>query len=105
MKKSILVGSLRALALAGLTLGAIQVRAQIVNLYVGIDSNPTLTLPLVTDGRELIAAPEANGPWEVIPFPPAPDTTYSQTGTTYEGTYALTGDHQFHQLRRVQPAQ
>ncbi len=61
----------------------------------------TLTLPLVTDGWELIAAPDADGPWEVIPFPPAPDTTYSQSGTTYEGTFPLEGDHQFYQLRRV----
>lgn len=62
----------------------------------------TLTLPLVTDGWELIAAPEANGPWTVIPFPPAPDTTYSQTGTTYTGTFPLTGDRQFYQLRRIE---
>ena len=62
----------------------------------------TLTLPLVTDGWELIAAPEANGPWEVVPFPEAPDTTYTQSGTTYTGTFALTGDRQFYQLRKVE---
>jgi len=63
----------------------------------------TLTLPLVTNGWELIAAPEANGPWEVIPFPPAPDTTYSQTGTTYDATFPVTPDRQFYQLRQVEP--
>ncbi|HAV61261.1 MAG TPA: PEP-CTERM sorting domain-containing protein [Verrucomicrobiales bacterium] len=63
----------------------------------------TLTLPLVTDGWELVAAPEANGPWTVIPFPPAPDTTYTQSGTTYDGTFPVTADRQFYQLRRTTP--
>lgn len=65
----------------------------------------TLTLPLVTDGWELVAGPEANGPWEVISFPEAPDTRYTQSGTTYEGTFPLSGDRQFYQLRKVEPAQ
>lgn len=63
----------------------------------------TMTLPLVTDGWELIAAPEAGGPWEVIPFPAAPDTTHTQSGTTYTGTFPLTADRQFYQLRQVTP--
>jgi hypothetical protein len=62
----------------------------------------TVTLSLVTDGWELIAAPEASGPWEVIPWPPAPDTTYKQTGTTYPGTFPLTAESQFYQLRRME---
>ena len=60
----------------------------------------TLTLPLVTDGWSLEAAPTVNGPWEAIPFPSAPDTTYSQTGPTYEGTLPLTQEHQFFRLVR-----
>jgi hypothetical protein len=42
MMKSILVRSLQAIALAGLTLSASQVRAQMVNLYVGLDTRQTL---------------------------------------------------------------
>ncbi len=60
----------------------------------------TLTLPLVTDGWVLEAAPTVNGPWEPIPFPPAPDTTYGQTGTTYEATFPRTREHQFFRLVR-----
>ncbi len=72
---------------------------------LGVAPTITLTLPLVTDGWELVAAPNADGPYEPIPFPPAPDTTYTQTGTTYTGSFPLTADRQFYQLRRVQPAQ
>ncbi len=72
---------------------------------LGVAPTITLTLPLVTDGWELVAAPNADGPYEPIPFPPAPDTTYTQTGTTYTGSFPLTGNRQFYQLRRVQPAQ
>jgi hypothetical protein len=59
----------------------------------------TLTLPLVTDGWELAAAPGVEGPWTVVPFPAAPDTRYGQTGTTYEATFPLSADRQFYQLR------
>jgi len=60
----------------------------------------TLTLPLVNEGWVLEAAPTVNGPWNAIPFPQPPDTTYSQSGTTYEGTLPLTVEHQFFRLVR-----
>jgi hypothetical protein len=65
----------------------------------------TLTLPLVTNGWELVAAPSLNGPWTVVPFPEPPDTTYGQSGITYEGTFPLSVDRQFYQLRAVTIAQ
>lgn len=68
---------------------------------LSIAKSVTLTLPIVRDGWELVAAAQSNGPWMTIPFPPAPDTTYSQTGATYEGTFPVTEDRQFYQLRRV----
>jgi hypothetical protein len=70
---------------------------------LAIEKSVTLTLPLVTDGWELVAVPNASGPWTSVPFPPAPDTTYSQTGTTYAGTLPVMADRQFYQLRRAAP--
>jgi hypothetical protein len=65
----------------------------------------TLTLPLVTDGWELVAAPSLDGPWTVVAFPAAPDTTFTQSGVTYEGTFPLSADRHFYQLRRSSPEQ
>lgn len=67
---------------------------------LAIAKTVTLTLPLVTDGWELQGAPSVMGPWEPIPWPLPPDTTYSQSGTTYQATLPLTPEQQFFRLVR-----
>lgn len=64
----------------------------------------TLTMPLVTEGYVLEAAPNADGPWMDIPFPGGEDTLHTQTTTTKELTLPLTEERNFYRLRKTTPA-
>ncbi len=64
----------------------------------------TITLPLVTEGLVLEAAPEANGPWTAISMPAGEDTLHTQTKTTRELVLPLTEASRFHRLRRATTA-
>lgn len=68
---------------------------------VSIAATVTLTVPLVTYGHVLEAAPEAIGPWEEIPMPPAENTLHTQTRTTRELSLPVSADRAFYRLRQV----
>jgi hypothetical protein len=68
---------------------------------VGIAATVTLTVPLVTLGHVLEAAPEVSGPWEEIPMPPAENTLHTQTRTTRELSLPVSEARAFYRLRRV----